>query len=1141
MADQTTRSALEGLELATDAGTWVLRLVPERKVWWSPGTRRLVEWPADRPDPGLDGAMEIYSASSRPIIGAALDRAAATGEGFDLDLELQIPSGPRFVRVTCVAERIVGRVVRLAGTIQNVDRRRRAEDRAAQMSERLAEFEERWRLATEGSGLGVWDWNVPSDEMFFSRHWNTILGRPNLACAGKRGDWESPVHPDDRARRDAELAAHLAGHSPYYVSEHRMQCRNGRYKWVFDRGRVTTRSGSGQPLRMVGTLTDIDERKRLAAAAAENAARYKAVFNSTFQFLGLVSPDGTMLAANQTALGFAGLRLEDVVGKPVWDSPWWREDPAARERLRAGVESAARGVAVKYIEEVRGRDCDTAIIDFSLRPVLNDQGEVTMIVPEGHDITAQVRVQRALDQRERLFRATFDHAPIGTAMVSLDGSIIEVNAALCDILGRGAHELRGTKLASVTHPDDAASNAQRIVELTEGRNHHIVAETRYVRPDAGVVSAQIDVTAVRDSKGLATTLLVQVQDITERQRTRAELVREKELAQVTLASIGDGVIRTDALGRITFANATASALIGRPGVSIVGRPFDMIVGALFAETDRPMASPIARVLESGVPVVGEEALIRVHGTERLRPIEASSAPVRGTDGNVVGAVFVFRDITLVRERERALREARQEAESATRAKSQFLANMSHEIRTPMNAVLGMLQVLGRTALDPQQTEFLDQAESAAVSLLGILNDILDLSKIEAGKLRIDPQPFALRNLADEVVGLCASQIGSRPLVLDLQVDEELPDMLIGDSLRIRQVLLNLVGNAVKYTETGTIRVHARMLERNGSRVLVGVEVIDTGIGMSSDQIARVFDSFEQAESSSTRRFGGTGLGLPISRSLVRMMGGELGVESTPGRGSRFHFQLGLRTAPNLAIKSTRAPAGRHAQNRLAGLRILVVEDNATNQIVARELLRREGAVITIAADGREGVDAVLRPEADFDVVLMDVQMPLMDGYEATGVIRRTPGHHALPIIAMTANAMPADVAACLAAGMNAHVGKPFQLDRLVDCILRFARPTHGEAIEPGAPESAEQHAGDAPPVEIRGDISESELRARLRTLLAANDLSALSVYRQLRAVPGAMSEVLRARIDHAMQSLDYADALRALDSPPGSSSSQAAA
>ncbi|MCC2657165.1 MAG: barA 4 [Panacagrimonas sp.] len=1127
MVDHATRSALDSLERAADAGTWVLRLVPERAVWWSAGTRRLVEWEPNGREPTLVDAMAFYAPTSRPIIVAALEHAAVTGEGFDLDLEIEVPSGPRFVRVTCMAERADGVVTRLAGTIQNVDRRRRAEDRAAQMSERLAEYEERWRLATEGSGLGVWDWNIGSDEMFFSRHWNTMLGKPNLATAGRRDDWESPIHPDDRSRRDADLAAHLAGHSAYYLSEHRMQGRGGRYKWVLDRGRVTTRARDGRPLRMVGTLTDIDERKRLAAAAAEHAARYKAVFNSTFQFLGLMQPDGTMLAANQTALGFAGLKIEDVVGKPVWQSPWWSHDVLARERLRAAVDRAAGGEAVKYVEEVRGQDGAMAIIDFSLRPVFNDQGEVSMIVPEGHDITAQVHAQRALDERERLFRATFDHAPIGTAIVTPDGAILEVNSALCDILGRGAHELRGSTLVGVTHPDDAACDQQRLGELAQGRNHHSAIQTRYLRPDGAVVSAQLDVTAVRDAQGQVTNLLVQIQDITERERTRAELVREKELAQVTLASIGDGVIRTDALARITFANTSALTLIGRAGTSLVGRPFDAVVGTLVNDAKRPLPSPIARVLASGQPIVGEEARVAIHGSDQTRPIEASSAPVRDVDGTVVGAVYVFRDVTLVRERERALREARQEAETATRAKSQFLANMSHEIRTPMNAVLGMMQVLGRTALDPQQTEFLDQAESAAVSLLGILNDILDLSKIEAGKLRLDPQPFALRHLVDEVVGMCSSQIGSRPVLLDVQIDEDLPDTLVGDSLRVRQVLLNLVGNSVKYTERGTIRVRLRLLERDGKRVVLGCEVIDTGIGMSRDQIARVFDSFEQAESTTTRRFGGTGLGLPISRSLVRMMGGDLGVESEPGRGSRFHFQLSLRIAPNLAAEGVNVQTGRRIQNRLAGLRVLVVEDNLTNQIVARELLRREGAHVTIAANGREGVDAALRPEARFDVVLMDVQMPEMDGYEATAVIRGTPGCQGLPVIAMTANAMPADVAACLAAGMNAHVGKPFQLDRLVECILRFAQPvpTSQPDVVATPPVAADSASAEVDVSDV--GVTPSELRARLRALLLANDLSALAVYRQLRALPDAVPEPLRARLDRAVQSLDYRDALAA--------------
>ena len=388
-------------------------------------------------------------------------------------------------------------------------------------------------------------------------------------------------------------------------------------------------------------------------------------------------------------------------------------------------------------------------------------------------------------------------------------------------------------------------------------------------------------------------------------------------------------------------------------------------------------------------------------------------------------------------------EARDQAEANSVAKSQFLANMSHEIRTPMNAILGMLKLLQCTDLSTRQWDYASKAEGAARSLLGLLNDILDFSKVEAGKMSLDPQPFRPEQLVRDLSVILSANGGGKNVGLEFELDPALPPVLVGDAMRLHQVLLNLGGNAVKFTSQGRVVISMRLLDVQGDAARVVFSVQDSGIGIAPENREHIFSGFSQAEASTTRRFGGTGLGLAISQRLVGLMGGDLQLDSVLGQGSTFHFTLALPLASDILHDTTGAQAARrHAapgvhQQRLNGMRLLLVEDNPINQQVARELLASEGALVSVAANGQLGVDAVAAAQPLFDAVLMDIQMPVLDGYDATRLIRQRWGALDLPVIAMTANAMASDREACLAAGMNDHVGKPFDLNHLVALLLRL--------------------------------------------------------------------------------------------------------
>lgn len=410
------------------------------------------------------------------------------------------------------------------------------------------------------------------------------------------------------------------------------------------------------------------------------------------------------------------------------------------------------------------------------------------------------------------------------------------------------------------------------------------------------------------------------------------------------------------------------------------------------------------------------------------------------------------------------------AESADHAKSQLLANMSHEIRTPMNAILGMLTLLKKTPLNAKQRDYAGKTEGAARSLLGLLNDILDFSKVEAGKMALDIQAFALDRLLRDISVIVSANLDDKPVKVHFEIDPSLPNILLGDPLRLQQILTNLMSNAVKFTQQGEVVIHVQRGSGDTEVPQVRFSVTDTGIGISPANQQLIFDGFSQADASTTRLFGGTGLGLAISRRLVALMRGELQLDSVLGRGSRFFFEIPLPVVDGVLgmlpvnERSTQrvGEAVLAQQRRLEGMRILLVEDNLPNQQVATELLAGEGAQVVVADNGKRGVEALRIANPQFDVVLMDVQMPVMDGYTATGLIRQSLGLSNLPIIAMTANAMSSDKEACRAAGMDGYVAKPIDFDHLISIIrqachcgdsaldaeagVASGRPPSGEAV-----------------------------------------------------------------------------------------------
>lgn len=593
------------------------------------------------------------------------------------------------------------------------------------------------------------------------------------------------------------------------------------------------------------------------------------------------------------------------------------------------------------------------------------------------------------------------------------------------------------------------------------------------------------------------------------------------------------VVMTDTDANITYVNHFFEQLTGYSAEEVKGHNPRILKTEI---TRQEIFNEMWNSLKSGYDWEGELCNKKKDGTQYWE--KAHLFPIFSREGEVVQFAGIKEDITTRKLFEEELKLAKSQAEAASRAKSEFLANMSHEIRTPMNAITGISYLVLKTDLDQQQRDYLNKIRNAADSLLGIINDVLDFSKIEAGRLELEHLDFSLSDILEKIgdqVVLKAEEKGNEIL---LSIAPEIPSRLVGDPLRLGQVINNLVSNAVKFTEQGRIAVTVAPVSRVGTENIELVfKVSDTGIGMSQEHIERIFAPFEQADSSTTRKYGGTGLGLTIVKRLVELMGGTLQVESEEGVGSTFSFTVSLglssiATSPNPSgiverMKKNAVADNASAQNaqvnlgidQLAGLRVLIVEDNSINREIMLEMLKQVGVMAECAFDGQEAVDKVAS-SAGFDAVLMDLQMPIMDGYQATGLIRQMKSAEDLPIIAITAHVMAKDRERCLAAGMDGHVSKPVYAEELYTALLHSIENSRRTKFQA----NTKPHNGLSPDMlQLPGIVVERLLERingnpeLLRNLLIAFRSQNLSTVTGLRQALAADDRNMLMSMSHALK------------------------
>jgi PAS domain S-box-containing protein len=1081
-----------------------------------------------------------------------------------------------------------------------------------------------------GTQAGTWEWTIPTGAVQFNDRWAEIIGyRLNELAPITVATWLDHVHLDDFQHCEQQLHRHWQKASPYYDCELRMRHREGHWVWVQDRGCVVTWTTDDQPLIMRGTRIDISERKHAEQALRASEALSRQILDNADVGLVRYHRHGIHLTANPAYANLIDQPLTDIINNSIQDVL----EPSTYAALKPYIERVLQGEHIRFEHTIRSanpkKSNRTAHISYA--PSIDANGSIIGWLACFTDITDRKQAEIALAHSQKRFQDIVEASADGIWEVDLTGRYSYVSASISTLYGVQPEDLLGRSPFDFMPAAEAARVQACFADFLAQQAPFRDLDNVCINANGEYIDLQTTGIPIIDHDGQLRGYRGIGRDVTATKRAERALQTNQKLLRALIDSLPDLIFMKDPDGVYLICNPRFEQLFGSREADIIGKTDHDFVDAVTADAfDKADQAAI----QAGRPYRFEETVtFASDGHHEI--LQTIKIPVFDSDQQLIGLLGIGRDITAIKQAEQALIahrdqledlvtertadliQARTTAEQLAAAKSDFLASMSHEIRTPMNAVLGLAYLLSRQPLPDQALTMVNKIQTAGQSLLALLNDILDLSKIEAGKIDLEQRPFQLSDVLDNLATIMANTAQHKTIDLIIQPPVCSDWQLQGDPLRLGQILINLTSNAIKFTEVGSVTVIFDILEHHTSELRLRGRVCDTGLGLDAATQARLFQPFTQAERSTQRRFGGTGLGLAITRRLVDAMGGRIGVDSVPNQGSTFWFELPLtilrrspperptpvlmhslilsddasiydalrntvtalgwfsyyvdtckeaitlieqtpwlqgsdtvlliachpdaasyasaraiRTAltercPLLCVvvshningksmngdergmrdervgasddadivltqpvtpsplynavlqfkdtdnpnPSTIAEPSRSTptSNRLAGLHILVVDDNAINRDVALGILEDEGAQVSLAEDGQQAIDWLhaqtrtrslsevevrlsdksprrlpvvatklndqTRPSSTMpDIILMDIQMPILDGLAATRQIRQDRQLNSLPVIALTAGALPEQQTAALAAGINDFLAKPIQVDVAITLI-----------------------------------------------------------------------------------------------------------
>jgi PAS domain S-box-containing protein len=837
----------------------------------------------------------------------------------------------------------------------------------------LQESEQRWKYALEGASNGVWDWNLETNKLYCSNQWKELLGLSNQIITDNLDEWSKRVHPDDLQGCLNALQLHIDGKEPSYSNVYRIQCGDNFYKWVLDRGKIMVYGDNQKPLRMIGTITDISDRVRMEEALRESEAKSSAILHTLPDMMFIQNNEGIYIDCYIPDAATTIVSPNEFLGKNMLEVL----PPEIVTGFMPVFEKAIQSKQQQFFEySLKFPD---RMHFFEARIICYEENKILSII---RDITDRKDAEEKLAQTRINYETFFNTIDDFLFVLDQQGNIIHTNNTVTSRLGYSNEELTGLSVLMI-HPQERREEAGRIVaEMLEGKadfcpvpiitksGKQIPVETRV---SAGFWNGEPVIFGV-------------TKDI-----SKIRLSEEKfsKLFYVNPSACGLSDLDT---GKYIEVNEVFYSLFGFNKNEVIGKTA-IELGIL---TPKTMQSVLQKTDSKG-NVSNVNAVLKTKNGE-IRHVLLSAENINVQDKKY--RFTVVHDITELKKTEAALLKAKQDADIANKAKSEFLANMSHEIRTPMNAILGFSEALYHKLDSLQHKKMIKSVLSSGNLLLSLLNDILDLSKIEAGKLDISLSPVQLKYLVDEILLLFKDKAQAKGIELNSFIEDDFPNGVILDEIRIKQVLFNIVGNALKFTHTGHVNIKLSFTYTHELSGSMQLEVEDTGIGIPDDQQQIIFEAFRQQAGQSNREYGGSGLGLAISKRLVENMKGTISVSSTLGKGSTFKVFF-----PKIDISNTDTPkkeAFEEIQNiSFEKASLLIVDDVVSNIEAVENLLSSSGLTISSAENGEIALEILKHIEPD--LILLDMRMPGIDGYEVARRIKADQKTKHIPIIAFTAS------------------------------------------------------------------------------------------------------------------------------------------